>query len=116
MNYILRLVALSTTLLIGSCQRPALSQHQRTIDNDELVSILTELHLADAEAGANKLTDAAIAANPTTEYSRVFDKHHTTSAAFKETMAYYSDHPDELVKIYDEVIERLTAMQGAPQR
>jgi hypothetical protein len=39
--------------------------------------------------------------------------HHTDTTQFKESLKYYTTRPDEMLKMYDQVIARLDSLQKA---
>lgn len=77
-----------------------------------MVSLLVDLHLADAARGSNELADAVNGGAISTDYNTVLSQHRIKEEDFRTTMTYYSSHPEELAQLYDSVIEKLTALQG----
>lgn len=84
----------------------------KKIPDDEMVSLLVDLHLADAARGSNELADAVVGKTISDDNAAVLAQHHIKEEDFRTTMTYYSAHPEELAQLYDSVIERLTALQG----
>ncbi len=99
-------------ILVVSCSTPKVEIPKMVIDKEKMVSILTDLHLAEA-AGTlnftNKDTSKLIAAN----YNEfIFKNHNTTKVEFMKSYNYYVSHPEELNSVYDGVLMELSKMQG----
>ena len=41
-------------------------------------------------------------------YEELFERHHITEEQFQKTFNYYTEHPDELKEIYEEIMTELT--------
>lgn len=102
-------------ILMAGCE-PNVKSHQQRINDDQLISLLVDLHLQAAEQSAGNPADVIARGEVPDAYGSVLGKANITEPDFKETMLFLSDHPDHLVLVYDKVIERLTAMQSEAQR
>lgn len=85
-------------------QRPA-----GYLDEDKLGDILLDMHLIEgARSGTlvmgdtNKLPDY---------YARIYAKHEVTETEFKESLYWYTKHPELLKKIYEKVVIDLTILE-----
>ncbi len=108
------LILFSFVLLAG-CE-PNVKSHQQRINDDQLISLIADLHLEAAEQSAGNPADIIARGEVPDAYRSVLKKANIAEADFKETMLFLADHPDHLVSVYDQVIERLTAMQSEAQR
>jgi hypothetical protein len=86
------------------------------INEDTLVSLLVDIHLADGYLSVNKndFVKHLKKIGVTKEgegikgfYASVFKKHGVTNTEFYKTLEYYSFHQDELLKIYERVLDSL---------
>jgi len=110
----LRVPVIIILLVIFFACRPGNTPPKRYfISRDTLVSILVDLHLVYSMQSTFEYMNIAEAYDSVDLYSRVYAKHGVTKAAFDSTIFYYSKHPEDLVKIYDEVIMKLTMMQDS---
>ena len=100
------------TVCVISCSTDSTSNDRQRISDEQLVSLLVDLHLADAARGSNELADVVTSGVTGTDYDAVLLKHNISASDFKETMGYFAAHPEELANLYDGVIEKLTALQG----
>ena len=101
-------------LFLFACSATDKSREEKpALDKETLTSLITDLQLAEAilqekQAHVSDSTDYA-----SYYYNGIFDKYHTTREEFHQTMEYYRNHLDELEKIYKDVVERLSRLQGA---
>lgn len=110
------LLAVSLISMSFSCAGRMEEASPASIDKDTLVAVLTDLYLSDATQVTGSISDAANNAGLAAVRTGVLEKHRVPKERFMETMRYYADHPDELVIIYDKVIEELTRRQGRAPR
>jgi hypothetical protein len=80
---------------------------------DSMVSLLTDMHLADGII--NSLKDKK---RPTGEISAdyfdaILKKHHLDKATFEESMRYYAYYTEKMNKIYDDVIINLSKIESS---
>ena len=75
----------------------------------EMAQILAEVHLAESTLAA--LSAAHPVATHNSYYKSVLQKHGLSKMEFDSAVAYYSTKPDEYEKIYENVIEILTAKE-----
>lgn len=75
-----------------------------TLPDSTFVSALVELHLADASAFAENRAPAV------TVQDSVLDVLDISPSAYDQTMAWHVEHPEALVSIYNQVLDRLNRM------
>lgn len=98
-------------LLVASC---SVFNHKPKgiIDDDKLVDILVDIHLADgtlAVAGYNINKDST---KIELLYQDVLNKHNITQQEFEKTIDFYSDDPHHLESIYEQVSEKLAKIES----
>lgn len=79
------------------------------ISEQDLVPVLVDIHLVEgARSGklvlgdTNKLPDY---------YAKIYQKHNITETEFKESFAWYTQHPEMLKAVYEEVIVSLSKLE-----
>jgi hypothetical protein len=82
------------------------------IPENKMVSILVDIHLADATLNILTIRQIKINFNPKDYYYTVFKKHHTNQQTFDRSVKYYSLDIKEYNKIYDEVLRQLSIIEG----
>jgi len=99
---------LLVVLLSLSCSRDKLPQG--ILSKEKMIPVLVDLHLAENiftqrfALGMNK--DKSVE----DLYISVLKKYNVSQKVFEESVYYYSKHPDKYKLIYDEVLNRLNAM------
>jgi len=78
------------------------------IKHDQMVSLLTEVHLIDGGIYTIQQNPDSLYKYGTGRYLALFKKHHTDSALFSKSLKYYTRQPVELQAIYVEVLKNLT--------
>lgn len=82
------------------------------IGNDKMVSLLTEIHLVEGSITPMLLYGDSATQFILNNYDFLLSKYKTTQPDFRESMNYYVQHPKEMDKIYEKVVERLSKMQS----
>lgn len=98
------LIACSFTNI--SCQSDKIPKD--IIQEDTMVSILTEIHLADAyfsimtdEKDKNQENSSEQA------YTKILEQYNVSPKDFEKSIDYYTEHPNEFRNIYEKVILQL---------
>lgn len=87
-------------LSLGACS-PFLSE-EAPLSDSTMVEVLIELHLARARHDIQQDL-------PSTLHAEILDAHGLTEQQFRETMAFYADHPTTYTEVYTRVMDRLAA-------
>ena len=75
----------------------------------ELVSILKEVHLAEANFELLKTNSKEVAQNTLlNNYQEIYSKYNIDENEFQQTLEYYANHPEKLEGIYSKVLEDIT--------
>ena len=82
------------------------------IPEKNLIPLLVDIHLADGMAISYRFISLPDNLDSTVLYSSIFEKHGVSRMQFDSTMSYYTNHPDDLNKIYEKVIERLSKLES----
>jgi hypothetical protein len=73
------------------------------IDQVQMTSLLTEIHIADGTMYNTMQLPDTLYKYGTDKYLVIFKKFHTDSAGFRRSFKYYSAHPDLLANIYEQI-------------
>lgn len=77
------------------------------IPQEEFEEILTEMYLIEAIHNHKIVEDINFSKKIYSFYQEVFDRHGIQKADFDSTFAWYQDHPDIMVDVYDRVLEKM---------
>lgn len=87
-------------------------QPVKLLQDDEMVSALVALHLAEARADMLKIPADSLRPLLKNRYEQVFEELQIDTAEFNATFAYYEKHPGEMDSLYQKVIDRLVEMEA----
>jgi hypothetical protein len=81
------------------------------IERSEMIKILTDVHLAEAAISSLK-TKGDTSENLSADYyNAVFSKYKISLKNFRMNYDYYCRKPDEMIKMYEEVVNNLDALK-----
>ena len=106
------------SFITGSCSsRKNKLDQSNLIPEKELVSVLTDLYLTDGLLNLPKIHSKFINIDSTSSYIHVIEKHGYSKKTMDKTMKYYfTRNPRKLIKIYDEVLGILSAMESIVEK
>jgi len=104
-------------MLIIACSRPEVIVPATVILRDSMISVLSDMHLAEAAIQLRNLGAGDTARAETyARYRYVFRKHGINADQFRKSMTFYRSHPEYFNKMYKEVITRLSETQAKEQK
>jgi hypothetical protein len=108
------LILIIISSMAGSCsgRKPKLD-NKHMIPEKELVSLLTDIHLATGLLSLPSINAWTSSLDSITSYYQIIEKHGYTKAIMDKTMNYYFfKNPKKLNKIYDQVLGILSEMES----
>ena len=115
----LKILFLGSVLAAGvmaSCSRPKVEVPASVISADSMVSILVDMHLAEAAIQMRNLSgNDSLHTEAFGRYKFVLDKHKINRETFERSFRWYSAEPQIFSKLYDSVIVRLSEGQSKAQ-
>ena len=108
------LILIFFSLIVGSCSgRKTKLDKKNLIPEKELISLLTDIHIADGLLSLPKINAWASSLDSISTYYQVIEKHGYTKEIMDKTMKYYFlNDPKKLNKIYDQVLGILSEMES----
>jgi hypothetical protein len=112
------LIFIIISLISLSCSgRKTKLDKKNLIPEKELVSLLTDIHLADGLLILPKIKASYSSLDSITVYTQIIEKHGYTKEIMDKTMKYYFiNDPKKLNKIYDQVMGVLSGMESRVQK
>ena len=112
------LILIIISLITGSCSgRKHKLDKKNLIPEKELVSLLTDIHIADGLLSLPKIYSWASSLDSISSYYQVIEKHGYTKEIMDKTMKYYFlNNPKKLNKIYDQVLGILSEMESRVEK
>ncbi len=85
---------------------------KRLLPEDSLVMVLTEIQLADGAITYKRISHKKVGDEKQKYYAVIYKKYNLTPELLKDNIDYYNTDPDEMVKIYDKVLARLSQLEA----
>lgn len=83
------------------------------IPKDKFIEVLVDVHLGDAYLSAVKYDHNDEMYIPENFYPNVLEKHGVSREQFDKTLMYYAEDQKQLIKIYDQVLNKLSEKQAS---
>jgi type III secretory pathway lipoprotein EscJ len=103
-------IILSFIAFLVSCEE---TKNKSLISDDEMVRILTDMHLADATIAWSTGKQIMTLDKADPYYDKVLEKHNLTREKFDTLIREFGKDPLRFQAIYDRVIDTLTLMEGS---
>jgi hypothetical protein len=118
MSRLTLLILIVVSLIAGSCSgRNSKLDKRNLIPEKELVSILTDVHIADGLLTLPKIHSWFSSLDSVSSYYYIIEKHGYSKETMDKTMKYYFiKKPKKLIEIYDEVLGKLSEMESLVER
>ena len=84
---------------------------ENIIPEDEMVNIIIDIQILEATYNSRLIHEDDRNERMERYYQEIFEKHQTSSELFNESYTYYEENPEILQSIYEEVLEKLEAIQ-----
>jgi hypothetical protein len=106
------------TLIVLSCSgRKNRAEHKDLIPDKDLISVLTDVYMADGLLSLPKINRNYAGIDSVTAYKQVIERHGYTQAQFNRTVRFYFiKKPKKFIKIYDKVLGRLSEMESRMEK
>jgi len=83
------------------------------IAKDTMAFVLMDIHLA--EAGARTITNTPINETVVSYYQFIEKKYHISDTTFKQSMQFYTAHPEIMAEIYTKITEEMSKKEAEIQ-
>lgn len=108
-----KLILFFFILFIGCNSSEKKSKRPPEILSEEvIIPILRDIHFAESAVQANKLHKDSADHQLAIYYTRIFKIHEVSKEQFLNSFHYYNEHPDELSKIYEELLDEMSEIEA----
>lgn len=98
-------------LWFASCDNPE-PKPKNMLSDEELVKVLTELHLVEARADLMDIPQDSLRPLLENRYEEIFVELGVDTAAFNATFAYYEHNPAQMDSLYQKVVDNLVEREA----
>jgi hypothetical protein len=114
MRNLIRILILLTVIICSCSQKDSEFKKYPIIQQKEMVSVLTDLYLADGLLAFPPVRNLFTAKDSVSNYIDIINKHGFTKEQMDMSLKYYFiENPKKLQTIYDEVLAKLSEMQSS---
>lgn len=106
------LIGILLLTLVGCAHRGGPVAPDNLITRDSMISIMVDIHIADAIGDQRYGTDKPNRDFINGVYRRIYQNHHITADQYKASFRYYEGHPDDMNKMYEQVITELSKKEA----
>jgi len=99
-------------MVLLSCNNSSSKIPTDVISRDSMISIIADLHLADAILLNTNVQSKISNISSNYIYKKVLDKYKITKQRFDYSINYYAENPSLLDSLYYKVIERLSLIES----
>lgn len=98
-------------LAILSACNDKVTRPATVLQPEVFTKVLTDIHLAEAEAMSKDLKNDTVRATLHAQYRTIWQQHNIDSSDFFTSMDWYQQHPEELHAMYERIHENLLLRQ-----
>ena len=106
------ILCLLFVFILASCgdKNKSVTIPSNILSKEKMAAVLTDIHIAEAEAGSRTLPDST--SKVPVSFEKIFEKDSISKSQYEESLSFYMDHPDLLDTVYVQVLNELSKMQG----
>lgn len=94
-------------LILLSCSEKQ-NRDENIISKDQFINILEKIHLAESEFKLTSINNMERYKNKlSSDYHQIFSEYNVSKTDFENTLQYYSERPELLENIYEEILLNL---------
>ncbi len=82
------------------------------ISKDSMILILTDMHLADADAQLRRVAFDSSKVLLKNDFETIFSHYNINTNRFKQSLKYYTAHPKEMDEMYVQVVTNLSKLNN----
>ena len=109
------LILVVLSLGFGCGEKPVESVPIDVLSIQEMTAIMVDVQLIEGGIVIRKYNKTQRKGQITDYYKSLYHKHKVSKETFKNSLNYYTDHPDKLEEIYDGMLERLSKLEAEVQ-
>lgn len=103
-------ISLLLLVFIGCTHRPEVVIPKEILQHDQMVALMVDVHIMESALSINM--NQGSNSPDSLAYFNVFKKNNTTKKQYEASLTFYTQHPELLNKIYDDVITDISKKQA----
>lgn len=106
------LLFVSGIFLLISCAAKEEKTPSSVLTKDNMIQLVIDIQLAEATINLSNYGQSNLPNDKEKLFEAIYKKHHTSKKIVEESFFYYTGHPEQFEKIYEEVITGLSKKQA----
>jgi len=99
-------------LVFFSCEKPTVEKPEKLIQEDKMIEMLVDIHLAEASFSTRRHRDTIVEKSSSVNfYYSILEKHQVTDSVFENSFVYYASQPRNFEKMYRQAMNKLNEME-----
>lgn len=99
-------------LVVFSCSKPPVEKPENLIEQDRMINILVDVHLAEAAFNSRRHRDSLVERSSSTDfYYSILQEHEVQDSVFERSLVFYASQPRQFEKMYRKVMNQLTEIE-----
>ena len=99
-------------IIFSSCDKPPIEKPEDLIGEDQMITLLTDIHLAEATFMNRQHQDSLLSKSSSANfYYSVLEKHQIIDTVFEKSYVFYLSRPKKFEKMYRQVMNNLNEME-----
>jgi uncharacterized lipoprotein YehR (DUF1307 family) len=83
------------------------------LPKEKMARVITDIHMAEAEANLRTWPDST--SKTPISFQKIFEKDSVTKQQYEESLKFYTDNPELLNEVYENVLNDLSKLQASGQ-
>lgn len=97
--------------MLGSCSKGPVEKPQKLLQENQMVKMLVDIHMAEAAFNTRRHRDSIIGKSSSTDfYYSILDKYSVADSVFEQSLVYYASYPRRFERMYRKVMNELSEM------
>ena len=95
-----------------SCSKPVVKEPELLIQENKMIDLLADIHLAEATFNARRHRDSLLMKSSSADfYYSILDKHQVPDSVFEQSFVFYASQPRKFEKMYRQAMNKLNEME-----
>lgn len=105
----IKTILILAVIVVFSCSKPPVKKPVNLIEQDRMIDILVDVHMAEAAFNSRRYRDTLVErSNSTDFYYSILQKHEVPDSVFERSLVFYASQPRQFERMYRKVMNQLT--------
>jgi hypothetical protein len=107
-----KIILFFSFLAFISCSKPTVEKPEVLIQEDKMIDMLVDIHLAEATYNTRRHRDSLVMKSSSADfYYSILDKYQVPDSIFEQSFVFYAAQPRKFEKMYRQAMNKLNEME-----